>query len=83
MSPDVSTMTPLVCSECDARVSWAYTDKGRRVLLDVEPDPQGSFAQIAHYQGRVIVARVHVFARDEARYSLHSCRGRREASPAL
>lgn len=41
--PELPTVKRCSSEKCRARIRWAETEKGKRISLDAEPDPEGDF----------------------------------------
>jgi hypothetical protein len=51
------TPAPAECRSCHAAIVWAVTEAGRRMPLDVEPDPAGNLAIVEYLaDGTPVVA---------------------------
>ena len=44
---------PEVCRSCKAPIRWALTDRGKRMPLDVEPNPLGEWRLAARRPGEL------------------------------
>ena len=63
-----------ICSGCHRQVVWCYATNGSGVLVDAISVDDGELAVLSSTGERPVVARVRVFAVDEPRFRVHSCR---------
>lgn len=63
------------CRSCRAPIRWAFTEKGKRIPLDLEPyqgdDPRGLFVLRSGERGPVAVAAPADAFADEPHYRTH------------
>lgn len=67
-------MVITTCRSCHRPVRWVFTTKGRRMPLEVEPDPDGNIVEVVNLNGAattVRVLRVGEDASDQVRYASH------------
>jgi hypothetical protein len=64
------------CVDCGGTVRWAPTIGGRRLPLDIEPDPAGTVILDGHEEGKVRVLTGDELPAQQTAWRLHLCPAR-------
>ncbi|QJT01769.1 hypothetical protein G9272_16825 [Streptomyces asoensis] len=53
--PSLSDHTVVLCDDCQARIRWAITVRGRRQAVNADPDPAGNLGALVDGTGTLKV----------------------------